>query len=218
MPHSDAAAHRVHCPSCGYAFDPQERESPPAELMEMMPAPRGMTVASEAGGLVITRRWFHPKAFILLGFATIWDGFLVFWYANALAQLGAGHPEALLMVLFPVLHVAAGVYVTWLGLATLLNRTTITCRSGRLRVRHGPLYWPAPGELRTEQLDQLWVVQNQGKKGQISYELHARDRDGLATKLLSGLDDVAQARFVERRLEAELGIDDAPVRGEHTSS
>ncbi len=205
----------VHCPSCGFAFVPDEHDSPPAELIEALPAPKGMTVATEGGGLVIRRRWFSPSAFFLLGFAVFWDGFLVVWYTIALSGALGGDDAAAMALLFPLLHVAAGVGITWLALATLLNTTKITLRSGELSVEHGPVPWKRPPTLKAGDLEQLWVVEKRGNKGGRSYQLHARTRQGVAHKLVSGLQDVNQARFLERRLEAALGIRDRKVQGEY---
>ena len=46
-----------------------------------------------------------------------------------------------LMVLFPVLHLAAGVYITYSTIAGFFNRTEITLDGGLLSVWHGPIPW-----------------------------------------------------------------------------
>lgn len=197
------------------ARDETEGDGPPAELVAALPPPDGVTVAEQAGGLVVKRRWFHATYLGLLAFAVFWDGFLVVWYAAAFAGFASGEGDALFALLFPLLHVAAGVGITWMALAGLLNRTTVTVRGSKLRVQHGPVPWAHPPVIPTARLRQLFVVQRRGSKGAISYELHARLTDGSSEKLLGGLRDLRQGRYIEKRVEAFVGIRDRIDPEEH---
>ncbi|MCB9778938.1 MAG: hypothetical protein H6742_10275 [Alphaproteobacteria bacterium] len=189
-------------------------EGPPSELMAAVPPPAGVTVQERAGGLLVKRRWFHPQYLALLAFAVVWDSFLVFWYAQVLGAFAAGQ-GALLPLLFPVLHVAAGVAITWSSIAHLLNTTTVEVRGGRIRVHHGPVPWSHPPMVPTARLRQLFVVQKRGSKGAVSYEVHARLTDGTSEKLLSGLRELRQGRYIEKRIEAFLDIRDRVDPDEH---
>ncbi len=106
--------------------------------------PRSMDLQSGRGGLRISRRWFGPQVIFLAFFCLFWDGFLVFWYAMALAgpgpEVDAGGPP-LMMLVFPLLHVGVGVGLTYYVIAAFLNRTIVRVEAGTLSVTHGPVPW-----------------------------------------------------------------------------
>ncbi len=202
------------CPTCGAETAPPTHGTVPEEVMALMPAPKGVTIKTEGGGLVLERRWFGHQVWFLLAFCLFWDGFLVVWYAGALHGLASGQGDGLFLLLFPLLHVAAGVSLTWYALATLLNKTRIQVRSGWLEVQHGPVPWPRPPKLAVSSLDQLYAVLKRGNKGSRSYELHARQKDGTGHKLLGNLPSPDLVRFLEQRLESHLDIEDRPIANE----
>lgn len=204
----------TRCPHCGGDISSVTHGTPPEEVMALLPTPKGVTVAQEGGGLVIRRRWFNHQVWFLLLFCLFWDGFLVVWYANGIAAMARGESEALVMLLFPLLHVAAGIGISWWTLATLLNTTEIRLRSGMLEVAHGPLPWPTPDRLPTASLDQLYAVLKRGNKGRVSYELHARQKGGVSHKLLGQLPSADLARYLEQRVESYLELADRPVAEE----
>ncbi|HEX6040903.1 MAG TPA: hypothetical protein VFZ20_22775, partial [Longimicrobium sp.] len=99
-----------------------------------VPLPAGVHVEDRGRDLVIVRRWFSWVYIFLVFFCFVWDGMLIFWYS--LAFMG---DAPLVFKLFPMLHVAAGAFITYFTLAGLVNRTTFTIERDRLSVRHGPL-------------------------------------------------------------------------------
>ncbi|NOY24771.1 MAG: hypothetical protein GXP62_02770 [Oligoflexia bacterium] len=212
------------CRGCGSAVDlakdvlhrpaTVERETPPEELMAMFKGPPGIEVQKGTEGLEIRRRWYHPSALALLLFSIFWDGFLVVWYAVAISGSLPGGPTAI-MLLFPLIHVAAGVGITWTAVANLLNTTTITANDRQITVTHGPIPWSSPDPLPTARIDQLYLVSKRGNKRGVSYQVHARMQDGSSIKLLGGIRDDVQARYIEKRIEAYLGIEDRAIRGEY---
>lgn len=201
----------------GAPADPDVRESPPAELLELTQPPAGIQVETRGDTLVLTRRWFQFNAgfLFLLLWCTVWDGFLVVWYAVGLGSLAAGEGEAVMMLLFPMLHVAAGVAVTYLLAATMVNRSVITVTPAHIEVTHGPLPWAAPAPIPTGSVDQFYLTQVRNKNTR-TYNLVARRTDLTSEQLLKGLHEDTQARYLERRLEAHLRIADRAVDGEYT--
>lgn len=59
-------------------------------------------------------RWFQWTFVFLVFFCIAWDGFLLFWYGAALGIgfLGDDAEPVLIMMLFPLLHVAVGTGLT----------------------------------------------------------------------------------------------------------
>lgn len=164
----------------------------------------------------------------LLFFAISWDSFLVGWYWMLIAPNGGldGPPGAfkLIFFVFPIIHVAIGVGLTYFVLAGLLNSTVIRVADGMLTVRHGPLPWIGNCDLPTEGIDQIYcqnkLQRSRDEDGRTTistqYEVHALV-NGRKQKLLSGLHEADHALFVEQRLERFLGIENRTVPGELTA-
>jgi hypothetical protein len=179
------------------------------------PAGIGFGEAAGRGKLVILRRWFSPKYVFLLFFCVVWDGFLLFWYSIVFSQGGEG--PAVIMGLFPLLHVAVGVGLTYSTLAGFLNTTTLTVEDDLLRVRHRPVPWIGNRDLRVADLKQLYVREHVSRSRNgtsTTYRVHAVLDGGNDLKLLSGLEDASQALYVEQQIERHLGIVDEAVGGE----
>jgi len=191
----------------------------------LVPLPRNVRVLADevAGGLetyrdnaggrpqvVVERRWFTPTLFFMVFFCLFWDGFLVFWYGMAI------HGGAVGMLVFPLLHVGAGVWITYATLAGFVNRTRIAVADGVLSVRHGPLPWRGNREIPTADLAQLYCQEHVGNKGARTYSLNALLNGGEKVGLVRSMPEPDQALYLEHLLEARLGIADVPVVGELT--
>jgi hypothetical protein len=184
-----------------------------------VPMPKGYKVEDFGRELTITYRWFSPAAFALLIFCVFWDGFLIVWYFIGFRELFAGNAGwmALVMLLFPILHVAVGVGLTYSVICMFLNRTEIRVVGGNLSVWHGPIPFPGRCTIPTTEIKQLYVTESrhQRKNGcSFSYDLHVLKQDETPQKLIGNLQDVQQALYLEQKLEQHLGIVDQQVGGE----
>ncbi len=206
----------ARCVSCSAVFDlagrtPSPQRPPPRT---QVPLPPLFQVEDQGhAGLRLSWKWFKPQALFLAFFCLFWDGFLVVWYGIA---AGMEDPP-LVMVLFPLGHVAVGVGLTYWTLAQFVNRTWIEASRNRLQVRHGPLRWKENLDLPGSELVQLYGLEviHRGKNGvSVTYSLNAIDRKGVQRKLLTGLVDLEQVLWLEQALERHLGIEDRPVDGE----
>lgn len=225
----------ITCRNCGSIFDlarRKDRESPAAELAPGPPperAPAAMPVRFEVseqsgqGGrrLTVTWRWFKPALLFLIPFAIAWDSFLVFWYAMALGfagEPGMSEGPGLIMVIFPIGHVAAGVVVTYLAITNVVNKTQLKVTPASLSVRHFPIPgWPSP-TVPVAQVEQLFVTRavKRGKNGTtVTFELRAVTREHASLKLVTGLEELEQALWLEQEIERVLDLRDRPVAGEH---
>jgi hypothetical protein len=179
-----------------------------------VPLPAGVHVEERGRDLVIVRRWFSWVYVFLLFFCVVWNGFLVMWYGIAFQ---ADAPLA--FKLFPLLHVAAGVFITYMTIAGFLNRTTFRIERDHLTVRHGPVPWRGNLDVGTTGLLQLFCTEQviRGRNGTtLKYSVEGVLRDGRHLKLATGLDAREQALFIEQALEKHLGIQDRRVRSEMT--
>lgn len=191
-----------------------------------LPAPMPERITREVlpSGLRLSYRWLSPAAYFLVFFCVFWNGFLVAWYAGATAGLdwskGFGAalagPQAM-MLLFPLIHVAVGVGLTYYTVCCFVNRTVIDVSPREISVRIGPLPWRGNRTVAPTQVAQIYreEVVRHTKNGQsISYHVSAALKDGKKLKLLSGLSAADQALYLEQEIERHLGIRDQPVAGE----
>lgn len=177
-----------------------------------VPMPPGITCQNDGTNMVITRRWRSAILFFLIPFCIAWDSFLIFLYSMAFS----GHTSWIMFV-FPIAHVAVGVGLTYLVLATLFNRTVIIAGQGRLNISTGPIPWGRNIEMSSSEIDQLFCKSkaNRGRNGtNMTYALWASLHDGTTCKLVGSVDDEDQVLFIEQKLEKALGIKDRPVPGE----
>jgi len=202
------------CRTCNNVFrfdNAPELAAPAVRPRQNVGRPRSVVTSEVDGGLTVKYRWFSPKYLFLAFFCVFWDGFLVFWYSLALPS---GNP---IMILFPLLHVAAGIALTYTTLAGFLNTTTLRIDPWRLRVTHHPLPWGKPVDLEVGDVHQLFCDEKitRGRNGpSYTYNLNALLRDGSRRKVISGLDTAELPVFLEQHAEAWMGIRDEPVVGE----
>jgi len=147
----------------------------------------------------------------LLFFCIFWNGFLVFWYSMAFGQ-----DSPLIMKLFPVLHVAVGVLLTYSTLCGFINRTVIEVTDEELTIRHGPLPWPGNQTLTVPDIRQIYCDEtiSRGRNStSTSYNVNALLVEERTIKLLSSLPEKQMALFVEQQLEEWLKIKPQHVKG-----
>ncbi|HNC97967.1 MAG TPA: hypothetical protein PKW90_17690 [Myxococcota bacterium] len=203
----DARLGIATCPSCGAVM--RLDGGRPASL----PVPQPPRFTAEPGiDLQVTWPWSRTKGAILLGFSVFWDAALILFVV-------VGAERGLLAFLpFLSLHILAGLYIFYMGLAHLLNHSRLSMDNGLLRVQHRPLWWPGQTNLETSAIDQLYVmerVHNSKNSRSYSYELMALRTDGIATSVVRNLESVEEGRFLEQQIESRLGITNRPVAGEH---
>lgn len=181
------------------------RARPPVEK------PRSVVAFERDGVLTLEYRWFTLKYIFLTFFCLVWNGFLVFWYAIALRTGSA------MMLLFPLIHVAAGLFITYVTIVGYVNTTTVEIDRSRIRVRHHPLPWGRRVELGAADVAQLFCQEkiSRGRNGvTYTYDLVAVMRGGTRKKVISGLDYAELPLYLEQHAEAWLKIRDEPVQGE----
>ncbi len=178
--------------------------------------PEGFECERGEDRLEIRWRWSRGAAFV---YGSVLLG-LVMATAVVAPRLLAP-PESLAGLVGPLLCAlllgSAIPVLAYLSLANLINATTITASVNALHIRHGPLPWPGGG--RVEHISQLFVkerVHAGGRKGgrSYSYELHALLVGDKRRRLVGGLRRAEEASWLERVIEAHLGIPDRPVSGE----
>jgi hypothetical protein len=171
--------------------------------------PRGLSLERFGTRMRIVRKWFSLKVIPLAIFAMVWDGFLFFWYANALEG------GSLITILFPLGHVSVGLGITYYVIAGFLNRTYIDVDRGRIQVRHRPIPYFGNKKLRSRDIKQLYAKEKIGSDNNAgSFEVFVLTKDKKSISLIKGLESDEQALFIEQEIEKYLRLEDVPVKGE----
>ncbi len=183
-----------------------------------VPMPASITVEQMGRQLRITRKWYNASYIFLAFFCTLWDGFLIIWYSAAIAAFLKNPGSAAIMCLFPLIHVAVGVGLTYSTIAGFLNKTFIDVNDYELSISHAPVPWTGAQKITSAQLEQLYCQEHisRGKNGITrTYSVNAILKgDNRKVTLLSGLSEPEQALFIEQEVETHLNITDRHVPGE----
>jgi hypothetical protein len=206
----NASGERAVCEYCGNErlLNPENRPT----LRPEVARPEKVSIQNDAQSARLVQRWFSFKFIFLALFALFWDGFLIFWYGAALLA-GASW----IMLVFPLVHLAVGIGITYYTIAGFINRTVVEVNRETLSVWFEPLPWFGKRKLSTAGVTQLYCKEKivRHKNGySIQYVLYAVTAANTQVKLLGGLDDSNTAIFLEQQLERWLKIEDRPVAGE----
>ncbi len=190
------------CP-CGKYFFPGGQRFPRGEIS----TPATVECTRSPGELTIRWRWMSKDALVTI-------------VGSLLIGIVGGYLTRKSFAPFVVALACAGLY---LGVATRINSTWITGRDGWIRVRSSPLPFRRSVQLRREEIRQLFS-RARIKRGPGDSRWHGSGSayvvydvvacvapDEHRVSLVTGMDDANAALFVERELERELGIEDAPV-------
>lgn len=174
--------------------------------------PPRFTTEYMGSDFIIRYRWFSAKYVVLLFFCLFWDGFLVVWYTMAMRG-----EMPLAAVLFPIIHVLAGVVITYLTVAGFVNHTELRVSRDLLTVRQGPLPFPGNKSVSAFDVVQFFVKEavSYSKNGRhVTYQVWLEMKDSTQRPLLKNLDKHEQALFIEQEAEKFLNIADRLVAGE----
>lgn len=178
-----------------------------------MERPSKIRESTDGVAVNLSYSWFDPSVLGLAFFAVFWDGFLVVWYTIAFKT-----DSPLIMKIFPILHVAVGVGITYAVLCGIFNRTTITLDGSRLKVRTKPIPNGKNQDLGTDAFQQLFVSKKASpgeNRTTKNFDLSIQSRDGVVQPLIKSLPSYEVAAYLEQRIESYFGIADARVSGEH---
>jgi len=213
------------CGACGAVFTFSSGDAAVTDRhvssKAVIPVPARWAMRHEGSALIFSNRWFRPVFIFLAVFCTVWDSFLFLWYSLAFGQgtVSASAFSVIFMV-FPLLHVAVGLGLTYYTIAGFINTTTITVDRGSLIIRHFPLPWLYSGAIATNEIDQIYCKESvQTNKGTAwyRYAVSVLLKNGRERKLIANLDAPEDALYLEAELEKFLGITDRAVAGEYKS-
>ena len=221
----DLSTSTAKCVACNavFAFDAaaSETRAPSRNAPRpALPRPAGINVDESTGAWVATYRWFTPAYVFLAFFCVAWDSFLIFWYSMAFK-----HNAPWIMVIFPVVHLAVGIGLTYATLSGFLNTTRITVDGQSLAISHGPLPWTGVRTLVASDIRQLFCERTFSRNVSTNVNMHHNTAttfalsavlgDGSKLKLLRGFSEPDRPLFLEQEIERRLRIQPAAVAGEY---
>ncbi len=187
------------CRACNNVFSVAKL----AEAGTPIGLPTRFTITDEgARRLAVSWRWWRLQYVFLIFFCCAWDGFLVFWYSFALFAHGPSGVFGMLMILFPIIHVAVGVGLTYFVIAAMFNRTWIVCDGDTLAIRHGPVPWAGNRSLPLHDLSHP-RVETKFQSNSVPHYNVAAINNGRDIVLLKGLEE-GEARWISQQLARVL--------------
>lgn len=181
---------------------------------KMIPLPENIQVEESRNSLDITYKWSKMQGYVLLGFSAFWNGFLYFGFISTM--LAEDAPSFMLIFMIP--FIGAGIFISYFGLANILNSTTISVGYDNVSVRHTPVPWLGNKDVFKHDIKQLYVKEHihRGKNSSsTSYSVNIVDKDNKDVKLLDALPNPELGKFIEHKIENFLKIQTKPVSGEY---
>lgn len=217
----DLASGWAKCRECNDVFSFRKPGAPKTPVRADVPMPEKFEMTEQDGRLVIRWKWFSAVHLFLIFFSIAWWTFLILWYGGLISAValsgGEGMIPAVVMGVFGLPFLAAGVFLVYFALAGLLNRTFVTVSRDRIEVRHRPLRWKGERTLSVADCAQLYCERHEhrGKNGvSHTYSVNVVTPDRRKIELVKSLSGQDQARFLEYKIETVLGIADERVEGE----
>jgi hypothetical protein len=137
----------------------------------------------------------------------MWSSHTIFWYGTAIKNIGhVPLPMTLLMVLFPIGHVAVGFYIVYDLLCGFANRTDAMISPAGVKCRTGPLPRGRNQDLRAGEIHDIKVRERQARRGDPSYSLMYVDAANKERTLVKGMPHRDQAEFIEVSIREVVGV------------
>ncbi|MCC7014909.1 MAG: hypothetical protein IT454_20270 [Planctomycetes bacterium] len=206
---------QLSCPRCATSV-PLARLAPAASLGQPVqpldsPLPREIELARDERGPVLRWRWFQPLFWVLAAVGVMWNGALLLWFVGI---DGSRAPHGLMYSLL-ALFGAAGLALSYLALAGLVNSSSIRVQRGELEVRHAPLPWFGTARMATSEIASFDVRRRESRDSRTGrrtafHELWLTTTAGRSRRLLQHGQSEAHMRWIARWIEGELAARGAP--------
>ncbi|MFO0548519.1 MAG: hypothetical protein U0271_09040 [Polyangiaceae bacterium] len=152
--------------------------------------------AEKNPGLLIEQRWSNGAALAEITFSVGWYGVLG-WLLRTHADGAFERPVTALLI------------VSLYGIVcSVVNKTSVTARAGRLSVRHGPLPSYLGFDVSATDVERLSTVHEHDGAAK-TYSIVMVDVRGVTRAVLRSIPTRAAALYLQRALEAELGLEEA---------
>lgn len=184
------------------------------EDKEDLRLPRGFELNYFDEYMQITRVWHGFKTYLILLVALTFNGV---WITSGFVEILLGERE-LLLKLFALVFIVLGLGLLYLTIATWLNKTQIYVSKNNIEIKHQPIPWLGNKRIETNNIKQLFVKKvyrgSSNNNRRYTYNVAGITSENKQFKLISGLEYDYYARFIEKKIEDYLGIDDEEISDE----
>ncbi len=172
--------------------------------------PYGMTINSNYDGLKIEHRWFSTETLFLTPFVIVWDVFWFQFYGDWYGSLGEIIKMNAVILLFPLVQLAVGIFLSYYVVASYLNKTNISVDRSFVESSVSPIPFGFKKRIPSSLIFQVYrkaIVRssNTGATG-MTFEVWVILKDSKNIRLVSGLKTSEQALFLQNEIESYLGI------------
>jgi len=168
--------------------------------------PRGVELNYFDEYMQITRIWHGLKTFAVLLTALIFN---FVWISQGFVEILLSDKE-LLLKLFCLVFIIAGLGLIYLTIATWLNKTHIYVSKDTIEIKHQPIPWKGNRRIQANNIKQLFVKKRyRGTRNgspRYTYKLLGITLDNKQFTLIARLDNSYHAQFIEQKIEKYLGI------------
>ncbi len=203
------------CHQCHTLFSFEAQMNQITRQRPEVPLPPGIEAASYLSELDIQINWRKSSNSGFFVFFTIfWNAVLIPFIIIALTQ------GEWIILLFISLHLLVGLSLFYYTLCIFFNTTFITVNSRKISVLHKPLKMPfyPDRNVAVDRVSQLfidkYVESRTNGRPNYAFGVYAHLKNGNHIKLLRGLKNHDQARYIEQEVERFWNIEDTAVEGE----
>ena len=181
-------------------------------------------------GDTLIRNWRSPSHKFLIYISAFWNISLVQFIimgwnnqttVNGVKYLSLQHAfqNEPLIVFIVLPSFLIGIGLVYISLCLLINKTTISLKSGQLHARKGPLPWGSKNlPIPTSAIKQIYLQQYSSHSINnvpvISFRVMAQVMNQRDVCIDDGFSDYSAARILEQWLESQLTIEDKSIPGE----
>lgn len=203
------------CHNCHTVFDFEAQVRQEERQRADVLLPPGIEAASYLRELDIQINWRKTSnSGFFVFFTLFWNAILIPFVVIALTQ------GEWIILLFISLHLFVGLSLLYYILCIFFNTTYIAVNSLEISVLHKPLKLPFYPE-RTISVDRVaqlfidkYVESRTNGRPNYSFGVYAQLKNGNHIKLIRGLKNHDQARYIEQEVERFLQMEDKAVEGE----
>jgi hypothetical protein len=191
----------AECKLCNQTFDCTEQFQGRPEGLPNCPLPRMMSIDVNDQRAIIDRRWFGLK-YIILGLLAVPVDIM-----GVILAFNTGLNELSLILL------CAGGMCTMGTLIGFVNKSRIIVNFNEIRMFHTPFKWIHSMQIPSHKVKRIYCKESQHVNDELNtsstiYGVYALDSDDYEHLIISYLENIDQALYIEKAIETFLKLED----------